>query len=170
LALRAIADPVTRIIQLLDAPVGGLSDISVPYDLYSRLKDDWHSTPNLRKLHFCFSTEGGTTVTPVKKSGAYFFLRNDLGWRLRPYDANQELTIDGMLYPSDISIPMILTPAGRTIIIFNERSNLAQSVQAETDSAAVANAVRAELAPELADIAVTVDHARAANAQTKIIP
>jgi hypothetical protein len=141
LALKVTADPITRVIQLLEAPVGGLASIDVQYDLYSRLKEDWLVTPDLRKLHFCFNTEGGTVVTTGKKSGAYFFLRNDLGWRIRPFDADHELTIEGMLYPSDITIPMILTPANRTIGYFNERSNLAQSIASETDAVAVAAAV-----------------------------
>ena len=52
---------------------------------------------------------GGNPVGGGKQVAPYFFLRNDLGWRLRPPEEDGETTIEGNLFATDIN-KNIVTP------------------------------------------------------------
>lgn len=125
MGLAVTADPDTRIIDLTVAPVGGLSSLNVASELYSALKDDWHSTAALQKLRFPLEPVAGDQITASESIGKYVFVNNQDGWRLRPYDADQELSITGNVFARDNTLPLWLSRTGRTIIIQLERSSLA---------------------------------------------
>ena len=81
--------------------------------LYSDWKEWFKTDPNSK--HFlAFDTTGGDTVDAVtgKEVSAYFFLRNDLGWRIKPPEEDIEITIVGNLYPRDSTLPMLVPTTG----------------------------------------------------------
>jgi len=108
-------DPDTRIIDLLTAPVGGLVTLDMREDIYSEAKEDWIATPSLRKLRFPLRDPITVFVKGVWV-GPFVFVDNESGWRIRPYDADHELTINGDFLASDETIPLFLPRSGRTII------------------------------------------------------
>jgi hypothetical protein len=125
----ATADPNTRIISLTEPPVGGLVSVRVLEDIYSDLKKDWLTDPDLQKLTFPFEPIGGDPISATETLGRYVFVRNQEGWRIRPFDADHELSVVGNLFARDPDTRLWLSRAGRTIVIQTERSSLATSVQ-----------------------------------------
>lgn len=121
MATYVTADPDTRIIQITKVPVGGVSSLNVQTDIYSDLKEDWLGDPTLQYLEFPFRSLGDPK-TPTQQIGPYMFIRNDLGWRLRPYADNHELTLIGNLVAEDTSLPKYVYPSGYTISILEEQS------------------------------------------------
>lgn len=71
------------------------------------------------------------------------------------------------LVGSNTNFADVLIPTGVTIV--SQNSAGLQRVK-EGDPDDIASAVRTELTPELDDIPVTLDHARAANSQTQGLP
>jgi hypothetical protein len=119
-------DPNTRTIELLTAPVGGLVEIGVARDIYSEAKEDWLANASLRKLRFPLRNPITAIVRGVQV-GPFVFVDNASGWRILPYDANHELTIDGDFFPVDETLPMFLSRAGRTIMVFTLASAKTQT-------------------------------------------
>ena len=106
----------------------GITGLNAEVDLYSDLKADWIANTNGELgFEFPFRTAGGDTLPGGLEAGAFFFLRNDLGWRIRPYEVDHELTITGNLYPESVSLPVIVpTVNGSTVVVVWERSSLTQ--------------------------------------------
>lgn len=79
-----------------------LVSVDVKVDIYSDAKEDWRSTPELQKYEFPFEESfGGNVTTATGAVDAYYILRNDLGWRIRPYEADHDLTLTGNIYVTD---------------------------------------------------------------------
>lgn len=111
----------------------GITYIDVKVDLYSDAKEDWKSDPVLNRLRFPFRTIGGDPLGGGIFAGAYFFLQNDLGWRLRPYEGDHELTLFGNLYPEDAALDIVVPTLGSfTVTIRLETSSLTQATDVET--------------------------------------
>ncbi len=127
----ATYDAVNKLITLTAAPVGGFVTVDVQKDLYSAAKNDWLSDPVLNRFTFPWRTVGGDDVGGGKAVGAYFFLRNDLGWRIRPYDADHELILVGQLFGQDGAQQVVVpTTSSHQVLVQAERSLLTQSIQA----------------------------------------
>lgn len=116
------ANPDTRIISFIQAPVDGYLEADVAVDIYSQLKNDWLTDATLQKLKFPLRPVGGDAISATETIGKYIFLANDEGWRLEPYDTSHELRLIGNIFPEDATIPMWLAMPGRTITIQVERS------------------------------------------------
>ena len=130
MATNLTADPDTRIITVTLSPVAGLSTIEVVDDIYEGMKADWQSTPSLARLKFPF-TSFGDPKTPTQNIGPYVFFDNAEGWRMEPFDLDHQLTVEGNLVPTDVTLPVWLERSGRTILILSE-----QSAQALTEEVA----------------------------------
>lgn len=157
MGVHATFDPPNKLITLHDAPVGGFGSVDVQVDLYSDAKEDWLANPSFRKFTFPFRVIGGDDLGGGVKAGAYYFLRNDLGWRIRPYEADHELTITGNLYPNDIGLPVFVPTLGAYNVATRlSTSSLTQQVTSANYPSEVADAVRTELTPELTNIDTTV--------------
>lgn len=132
MATKVVADPATRIIEIVEAPVGGLQTLNVQDDIYEPLKDDWHADANLQKLRFPFRTFGDT-VDVGKQIGPFIFFNNVAGWRFLPYDVNHELSLDGNLVGESsvqgLSTPIFNARAGRTIFVRDKTSNQATRLE-----------------------------------------
>ena len=105
-----------------------VTELDAQVDFYSDLKEFWLASTNGEiAVEFPFRTIGGDPIGGGLKAGAFFFLRNDLGWRIRPQEANHELTINGNLYPEDANLPMFVPTVGNyTVTIGLNRSSLTQ--------------------------------------------
>ena len=119
-------DPTTRVI----AVNPGVRTLDVLRDLYSEAKRQWLTDPVLRRLAFPFRIFGGDPLTDSLTAGAFIFLQNQDGWRVRPDDVNHELVVVGNLYPESLTNAVFL-PAlnGATVSVYLERSSLTQVVQ-----------------------------------------
>jgi hypothetical protein len=113
---------------LIVLPIG-VTSIDVN-DLYSRWVD-WYLMSDNSKYLAAFRTVGGDPIGPGVYAGTFFFLENQAGygWRIRPYEGNQELVITGDLYPEDSTLPMFVPTLGNyTVLISIDRSALTQQV------------------------------------------
>jgi len=64
---------------------------------------------------FPFTTSGGEQITDIELAGQYYFLRNDLGWRIRSSDEDQQVNWTGNLIPTDLTLPIFVAQATRTV-------------------------------------------------------
>ena len=126
-------DPDTRIIDLITAPTDGVVSLDMRDDIYSEAKEDWISTAALRKLRFPLRDPITAFVKGVQV-GPFVFVDNESGWRIRPYDADHELTITGDFLAVDEAIPMFLPRSGRTIVVSIVLSARSQTVQVSGNS------------------------------------
>lgn len=85
--------------------------ISAAIDLYSAWKY-WALTGDNAKYAPAFQTLGGDPLSDTDSIAPYFFIRNDLGWRVKPPEAHGEVNIDGNLVPRDPSLPMFIPSIG----------------------------------------------------------
>lgn len=130
MAAKVVAHPETRYVEIIEAPVGGFTELNVVADIYSALKDDWFTDTTLQPLRFPFTSFGPLIGT--EQIGPYVFFDNTAGWRMQPYDDDHEINLKGNLIPKSavdgLSIPLWLKRPGRTIIIPTDRSAQALSV------------------------------------------
>jgi len=146
---KATFDAISKTITLIQAPVNNQVSLSTAIDLYSDAKEDWKTDSILNKFTFPIRVIGGDDLGGGLKAGSYFFLLNDLGWRIKPYEGDHELTIDGNLYANDPTAPIFKSTTGAfTVAVRLNTSSLTQQT-AGTDASSLATAVRNELTPEL---------------------
>ena len=118
---------LTKIIEIDEAPdVNNEIFIDVKTDLYSDGKEDWVANENLRKFIFPVQAVGGNPLPGAKNLGTTFFLNSD--WKIRPYDADHRLIIDGNLYAEDGSDPFLDTISNYTVRIMQQVSDLVSTV------------------------------------------
>lgn len=106
----------------------GVTSLAVGVDLYSDLKEDWVANAGGElAFEFPIRTIGGDPIGGGLNAGAFFFLRNDLGWRIRPDEVDHELRIAGNLYGEDAALPVFVPTVGDfTVTVMLERSSLTQ--------------------------------------------
>lgn len=102
------------LVMTLDVPTGGILNQATE-QAYDDAKQ-WHLNANNRKYPFPFTTSGGEDITAVEQAGQYYFLRNDLGWRIISTDESQNVFWDGNLIPFDLTLPIIIETPGRTVL------------------------------------------------------
>lgn len=119
----------------------GIDSLDVKQDVYSYWKN-WVLDSDNAKYPPAFRSTGGDPIGGGKFAGANFFIDTSVGWKLRPREADHELTLDGNLYPEDVTVPM-LTPTlgGYTVAVILERSSLATAVGDLGDGQSVAQAI-----------------------------
>ena len=132
--------PDTKLIEFdVVAPVSSRVTLAAQPDLYSDVKEDWQNIPALQNFEFPFTTIGGNELTEVLEAGDYYFLRTDLGWRLRPYEGDHTFTLTGNVYAIDPNDDLfVATSTAATVAIILERSQLTQTVVDQIDSTASA--------------------------------
>jgi hypothetical protein len=102
-----------NLIITLDAPTNSVLNQTAE-QVYDDAKQ-WHLNANNRKYPFPFTTSGGEDITDQNVAGQYYFLRNDLGWRILTTDADQDVFWDGNLIPTDLTLEIFDRRPGRTI-------------------------------------------------------
>lgn len=97
------------------------AEIDAKVDLYSDWKE-WFKTPGNAKFSLAFDTTGGDPTTATGAVSAFFFLRNDNGWRIKPAEEDAEVVIVGNLYPRDVTLPVFTQTTGAfTVLLTIER-------------------------------------------------
>lgn len=89
----------------------GVRNISVQEDIYSDWKV-WAQLPENLKYPPAFRSIGGDPLSPGINAGAYYFLRNDFGWRIRPAEESATTFIEGNLAPQDSTAGIFLPTIG----------------------------------------------------------
>jgi hypothetical protein len=92
-------------------------------DIYSAWKD-WVALGNAQYLPAFAESVGGNELGAGVSLSGYYFLRNDLGWRIVPDDGQDyTLQLNGDLYPQDANTAFVLPPAGDyTVLVTFQRS------------------------------------------------
>lgn len=119
-------NPLTKIITITQAPSGGVVDLDTKIDIYSDGKEDWINDSNLTKYRFPIRAIGGDQLPGSRKLGSTFFLQ--YGWRIKPYEANHTLRVEGNLYTDEGDSPFLATNGAYTVSIINTVSSLIEAV------------------------------------------
>lgn len=102
----------------------GITSLDVQIDLYSDWKE-WMLVGDNAKYLPALRTVGGDTLVAPQEISPYFFLLN--GWRVRPYEGDHMLTVDGNLFVDGGGNPFVPTVGNYNVLI-----NLQTSVNAVT--------------------------------------
>lgn len=103
-------DGPNRVISILP----GYPTLVAKDDIYSVWKQ-WATIQEAEynlKYPPAFDTTGGDQTTATEQIAAFYFLRNDLGWRIRAPEADGEVVIEGDLFPRDSTLPQFVNSVG----------------------------------------------------------
>lgn len=125
-----------NLIITLDAVVGGALTVDVEVDLYSAWKE-WFKTGTNSKYPLAFRVDGGAPLTTGIKQGAYFFIQNDLGWRIRPFENDGTYYIVGNLAPEVSSIPILIGTIGPYTVLVDGLQPITQNVDSIIEEQAI---------------------------------
>lgn len=104
-------DGVNLIITLPSHGGAGIINLDAQDDLYEPWKE-WVQLSDNAKFPPAFRTIGGDPLTPGITAGAYFFVRNDFGWRIRAAEENSTVTLSGNIAPEDSTLPILIPTVG----------------------------------------------------------
>lgn len=114
-------------------------DIAAEKDIYSTWKRLMLTGPSALNVGAppAFSTSvGGNDIGGGQEISPYFFVRNDLGWRIRPPSGDGELNITGNLFPADTTLTAFESnPLSNDTVLIRS----VVSPQSITDASAVAD-------------------------------
>lgn len=85
--------------------------IDVRVDLYSEWKL-WVLDATNARFPQAFTTEGGQDTAPGEVLGRAYFLRNDLGWRIRNAEEDADVRFDGNFFQADVTLPIFVPTLG----------------------------------------------------------
>lgn len=105
----ATFDGPNKIITLNDPGVEPTQ--SVP-DVYSEWKIWTQLSDNLKFLPAFDLSVGGNPTNPPEKLDGYYFVRNDLGWRVKPFEAAGVTTLAGNLFAFAAGTPLYISTTG----------------------------------------------------------
>jgi len=106
----------------------GVTTVDVEIDLYSDWKE-WMLVSDNAKYPLAFRTIGGDPLTPGIDAGAYFFIQNQNGWRIRPPEEDITILFSGNLAPEDSSLPILVPTIGAFSVLVDGLQPITQSVQ-----------------------------------------
>lgn len=93
-------------------------------DLWSRYLD-WLLTSDNSKYSLAMRNVGGDLLPGSKELGITYFMMN--GWKIKPFEENQVLTVNGNLYSEDGSSPYAPVIGNFNVTILSSVSNLVDS-------------------------------------------
>lgn len=129
MATHFTADPVNKLIIITTAPTGGELSLDVRRDIYSALKADWLNDNNLNKYRFPITPLGGEALVGGLSVGAFYFL--EYGWRIRPYEADHRLLLDGNLFTREEEPVTVPTIGNFNVLVNLVNSALVYSITAQ---------------------------------------
>lgn len=128
----------TKII-LVDAEAGDSS--FTPAEVYSAWKD-WVLDGNAQWEPAFAESVGGNDLGGGAALDGYFFLRNDIGWRIRPDARDHTLTVDGNLFGLSAATAIFSPPVADAVVTIRQvLSSRAQLVAGSGSASDVAAAV-----------------------------
>lgn len=110
----------------------GITSIDVKTDLYSEWKN-WLLLSDNSKYLPAFRVIGGDEIGGGITVDGTYFLTN--GWKLRPYEGNHALTINGNLYVDGGGSPLVQTIGSYNVLVNLVTSNIVNLVTVSTGSA-----------------------------------
>lgn len=130
-------DGIARTVTIgYDAPITSISATAI----YSAWKD-WVAADHAQFAPAFGESVGGNELTATTELAGYFFLRNDLGWRLAPAPQGYEIRISGDLYPFDTATPWLIGSGSAHAVQFVLQRSAASLVMAGGDPDVIAQAV-----------------------------
>jgi len=88
----------------------GITEVDVQENLYEEWKI-WMLSGNMR-YPAAFRTIGGDPLSAIINAGSYFFLQNNLGWRIKPPEEDITVYLTGNLAVEDTSLPAFIPTIG----------------------------------------------------------
>lgn len=107
-----------------------IGSFDVKANLYSAWKE-WVAQGANAKFLPAFETTGGDAIGTGQEIAPYFFLRNDLGWRLQMPNASGDITLSGNLFARDPNTTLFVAAAGFDAFLRLEVSSQAIAVTQE---------------------------------------
>jgi len=95
-------------------------------DLYGEWKT-WMLAGNMRYPQ-AFRTTGGDSLTPGVDAGAYFFIQNQLGWRIKPAEEDATILLTGNLAPEDSTLPVLIPTTGDFTVLVQGIQPITQGI------------------------------------------
>lgn len=112
----------------------GVTSIDVKEDIYSDWKE-WTQLYDYLKFDAALRAVGGDPTVGAQKLGSTFFLIN--GWKIRTWEGDHRLIVDGNLYSDDGQPAFVATLGSYNITIQQQVSNLIDQVDNEQIAALV---------------------------------
>lgn len=111
----------------LDTPTASVLDLDVQR-LYSEWKEWMLASFQNMGYPPAFRVVGGDPLTPGISAGAYYFLRNDLGWRIKSTEEDQTVYIAGNLAPQDSTLETVIPTTGNFTVAYIGLQPVTQNV------------------------------------------
>lgn len=115
----------------------GVDEIDIEAGVYSQWKE-WTKIGDNAKYPPMFRTVGGDPLTPGIDAGAYFFMQNQYGWRIRPAEEDATVLITGNLAPEDSTLPLAVETLGAFTVLLLGLQPITQSVETILDQQNIA--------------------------------
>jgi len=96
--------------------LGTETSIDVEADLYSAWKE-WQLQADNIKYPPAYRAVGGDPLTAGIALGSTFFIRNDLGWRIRPPEQSLTIYVVGNLVPENSALPILVPTLGNYSVL-----------------------------------------------------
>lgn len=95
-----------------------IEDLDAQDSLYEKWKE-WVPLSDNAKYPPAFDTIGGDAIGATTEVAPYFFLRNDLGWKIKAPEATGTINIDGNLFGRSSTTGLFVPPTGSYTVMFN---------------------------------------------------
>jgi len=90
----------------------GVTNVDVGADIYTPWKTFLLADPLNRRFPPAFRSIAGDDLTPGLVAAPYYFLRNDLGWRIRPPEEDITINLTDNLLGEDSTLPVAIPTVG----------------------------------------------------------
>ena len=109
----------------------GVTAVDAQNDLYEDWKDWVLMSPANRRFPKLFDIASSQVIDAALglESAPYFFLRNDLGWRLRPPEEDINIYFTGNLIPKDSTLDMIVPTLGAYTVLIQGFQPISQAIE-----------------------------------------
>lgn len=98
--------------------ITSIGDLDVQVDLYEAWKQ-WVLLSDNAKYPPAFDTIGGDSIGATSEVSPYFFLRNDLGWKLKSPEATGTINLEGNLFGRSSTAGLFVPPTGSYTVMYN---------------------------------------------------
>jgi len=103
----------------------GIQELDAEVDVYSDWKE-WLIEDNNSKYLQALRTSGGDPTVPGQFVAPFYFLMN--GWRMRPYEGDHQLVVNGNLFVDGGGNPFVPTVGAYNVLVTLNVSNLATAI------------------------------------------
>lgn len=97
--------------------ITSIQDINVQNDLYEAWKQ-WVKLSDNAKYPPAFDTIGGDPIGGTNEVAPYFFIRNDLGWKIQSPEASGTINIDGNIF-GRLTTSFFVAPVGAFTVMYS---------------------------------------------------